>query len=168
MSSGDGNIHIGTIGMGIPVIYREVVAKILSSHLAVESTFAKHIEENQLADKDSFSARLHVVAEHVPVLASDWVFKACRALNQVRNRCLHINDKEYQALEIRLQESLDVFVQLVKDNNKRLDQEVTDFEWASYMIFQRLYELLDLKYDPLELGRFAVLPAGLSQYFEVR
>lgn len=168
MSSTDGNIHLGTIGMGIPVIYREVVANIFSSHLAVESTFAKYLETHGLWKARTFVARMRLVVAHHPLLASDWAHVACKLLNEVRNKCVHIDGPEYQPLENRLQGPLDAFVEFVRSHNTRLDHKMTDFEWASTMVYQRLFEVLGLNYDDLELGRFSVLPAGLRQYFEVR
>lgn len=49
----DGRTHLGTLGKGIPRIYRDVVAQIVSNHLAIESALIKRIEARSLAPRTS-------------------------------------------------------------------------------------------------------------------
>lgn len=44
----DGITHLGTLGKGIPRICRDVVAQIVSNHLAIESALIKRIEARSL------------------------------------------------------------------------------------------------------------------------
>lgn len=163
----DGKIHLGTLGMGIPRIYSDVVAQIVSSHLAVESALIKHIQARSLIPSSKqFVSRLTAVKADLGAANEDWSITACRKLNKVRNKCAHIDDANYQSLEIRLLEPLDDFVKFVKQHNRRLGaHKISDFDWASTMTYQRVYEILGLAYDPLILGEHASLPKELGQFF---
>ncbi|MFQ2290658.1 hypothetical protein ACK323_03965 [Aeromonas enteropelogenes] len=167
MSTGT-KIHIGTIGMGIPPIYRDVVSKIFSYHLATEATLAKYIEKHSLKPKkNQFSSRLISVEERGEF--SDWVIEACRKLNRVRNKCVHIESAEYQNIHIRIEALVEELVLYVSQYNIRHEQhKMSNFDWACTLIYQRLYELLELEYDPLILGDIGSkpkLPSSLAVHF---
>ena len=166
----NGKIHLGTIGMGIPRIYSEVVAKIMSSHLAVESVLIKYIKIKSLKPlKKQFISRLDEVQKALGERGCDWSIEASRMLNSVRNKCAHIDDENYQSIELRLESYLDTFIQFVEVHNERLKaHKICDFELACIMTYQRLYDLLELNYAPLEMGKFSSLPAELQRYFVVR
>src|SRR5690606_1797776 len=100
------------------------------------------------------------------VMGAEWSINACRKLNKVRNKCAHIDDAEYQSLEVRLLGPADDFVTFVKLHNRRLDvHKMGDFEWACTMTYQRIYEVLGLDYDPIVLGKHASLPPEMAQLF---
>lgn len=163
----DGRIHLGTLGMGIPRIYSDVVAQIVSNHLAIESALIKRIQARSLAPRTrQFASRLTAVQVDLGTASDDWAINACRKLNKVRNKCAHIDDADYQSLEVRLSGPTDDFVTFVKLHNRRLDaHKISDFEWACTMTYQRIYEILELDYDPLVLGRHASLPQKMGQFF---
>ncbi|MGV8865961.1 MAG: hypothetical protein ACOH2S_03490 [Janthinobacterium svalbardensis] len=163
----DGLIHLGVLGMGIPRIYNDVVAKIISNQLAVESILVKYVEEKLLKPKSNqFISRLNSVEKSLGEKDFDWSIDASRKLNSVRNKCAHIDGGNYQSIELRIESSLDNFIKFVELHNERLPvHKMSDFEWACIMTYQRLYELLDLDYPPLELGGFEELPSALKRHF---
>lgn len=163
----DGLIHLGVLGMGIPRIYNDVLAKIISNQLAVESVLIKYVEEKLLKPKSNqFISRLNSVKESLGKKASDWSMDASGKLNSVRNKCAHIDGENYQSIELRIESPLDEFIKFVEVHNERLPvHKMSDFEWACIMTYQRLYELLDLDYAPLELGGFKELPNALKRHF---
>jgi len=163
----DGRIHLGTLGKGIPRIYRDVVAQIVSNHLAIESGLIKRIKARSLAPRTKqFGSRLKAVEDDLGVMGADWSINACRKLNKVRNKCAHIDDAEYQSVEVRLLGPADDFVTFVKLHNRRLDvHKMADFEWACTMTYQRVYEVLELDYDPIVIGRHASLSPDMAQLF---
>lgn len=163
----DGKIHLGTLGMGIPVIYSTVVSKVFSTHLAVESVLVKYLAKHSLKeDRGSFRSRLRVVVHRLGEAADDWSIEACLKLNDVRNKCGHIDDEHYKDLALRIQAPLDDLITLVKARNLRRETfQMSDFEWAGIMIYQRLHQLLELPYDPLVLGEYSSLPEELRRYF---
>jgi hypothetical protein len=153
--------------MGIPRIYRDVVTQIVSNHLAIESALIKRIKARSLAPETTqFASRLKAVKTDLGAAGNDWSIIACRKLNKVRNKCAHIDDADYQSLEVRLLEPTDDFVTFVKLHNPKLGaHKMSDFEWASTMTYQRIYKILGLDYDPLVLGRYASLPPEMGQLF---
>lgn len=164
----DGKIHLGTLGKGIPRIYRDVVAQIVSNHLAIESALIKRIKARALAPRTiQFASRLTAVEADLGVVGAEWSINACRKLNKVRNKCAHIDDDaEYQSLEVRLLGPADDFVTFVKLHNRRLDaHKMSDFEWACTMTYQRIHEVLGLDYDLIVLGKHASLPPEMGRLF---
>lgn len=163
----DGKIHLGTIGMGIPRIYSDVVAKIVSGHLAIESALLKRIQARSLVPKrDGFVSRLNAVVDDMGPVDEDWSIAACHKLNKVRNKCAHLDDLDYQLLENRLLGPVADFVTFVKQHNRRLeDHKICDFDWACIMTYQRLYDLLALDYDPLILEKYVALPKPMAEFF---
>lgn len=167
MSATDGKIHLGTMGMGIPVIYKDVVAKIVSSHLAIESALLKRIQSRALTPRSGqFASRLKAVVDDLGTDADDWSISACRRLNTARNKCAHIDDVNYQSLETRLMAPAEDFVSFVKSHNLRLKSHtMSDFDWACIMTYQRVYEIMGLRYDPLILNQYSELPTGMAELF---
>ncbi|MDF9903942.1 hypothetical protein [Pseudomonas sp. lyk4-40-TSB-59a] len=165
--STDGRIHIGTWGMGIPKIYSEVVTKIVSGHLALESALCKQIKSRSLKpSRKQFAARLAVVVSDLGLPEEDWSIDACRKLNKVRNDCAHIGDGDYQFLAARIMEPAEEFVGYVKQHNTRLAaHKISDFDWACTMTYQRIYEICGLEYDPLIFGKHASLPTEIRNIF---
>lgn len=146
-------IHIGTIGMGIPRIYSEVIAKIISYHLATEALFAQYIKKHGLhVESDVFGKRLTVVKAHSK-RNKDWAMKCAWLLNDVRNKCAHIDTDDYKNVAQRLQLPLEKLIRTVQSKNKRHPSHLmSDFEWAGILIYQRLHEILEIDYPPLVLG----------------
>lgn len=163
----DGLIDLGTIGMGIPRIYSEVMSKIFSNHLAIESIFIKYIKANSLnPENQQFISRLSEVQKSLNLQDCDWSIDASRMLNKVRNKCAHIDDENYQPIELRLGSHLDTFIQFVEEHNEHLSaHKMCNFDWACIMTYQRLHELLDINYDSLELEKFNTLPVELELHF---
>jgi hypothetical protein len=164
-------IHLGTIGMAIPPIYTDVIAKIYGYHLAVESVLVKYILQNNLTPKTrQFDSRLAETKRHLKGAAKDWSIEACGKLNTLRNKCSHIDTAEYKLVEQRIQVHLEALLEVVHRSNKRHElHTMSDFVWACTMIFQRLHELLAIPYAPMilgDLGSSPSLPRELARYFD--
>lgn len=167
MSTGT-KIHLGTIGMGIPTIYSDVISRIISYHLAIESALVKYIEKHSLTPKkEQFSSRLITVEQRGKL--KDWSIDACRKLNTARNKCAHINSSEYKNVQTRIEGPIESLISHVQKHNTRHEQhKMSNFEWACTLIYQRLYELLELEYDPIVLGALGSkpkLPDSLASHF---
>ncbi|WP_155401788.1 hypothetical protein [Chromobacterium violaceum] len=166
MSNGTA-IHLGMIGVGIHSKYGEIIYKIISCHLSIESVLARYIEKHSISSKSSFSARLETVAERVA--SDEWSIEACRMLNKVRNCCLHIDSFEYKNVESRVVRPVNGFVDYVSKHCDRCALHgMSNFQWAFMMVCQRLYEILNIDYDSLTLDLFglgAELPSSLSMHF---
>ncbi|MFQ2750170.1 hypothetical protein ACK3YM_04995 [Aeromonas caviae] len=158
-------IDLGTIGMGIPIIYRDIVSKILSYHIAIESALEIYIAKNKLVSKKQFSARLTTVEYNYR--NSDWSIEACKKLNKIRNCCVHIDSKEYKNLQKRIDIPVQEFIELVSQYNVRHSaHKMSNFDWACTLTYQRIYEVLNLEYDGLILGEFSRLPDSLARNFQ--
>ncbi|MFM5577122.1 hypothetical protein ACET7N_00210 [Aeromonas veronii] len=158
-------IDLGTIGMGIPIIYRDVVSKILSYHIAIESALEMYIEKNNISSEKQFFARLRSVEENSG--NNDWSIEACKKLNKIRNSCVHIDSKEYKNLQKRIDIPTQEFINFVSKYNVRHSaHKMSNFDWACTLTYQRIYEILNLEYDDLILGEFARLPNSLARNFQ--